>query len=112
MAIQSADPGSLLSRYRALIRARHASGALQKGDLRLVTSGGGGQVLAFFRTTPEEQVLVAHNLSDTIQTSGPYATTATTSETIFADPGATATVGGGGCSVTLLPRTTGIWRLK
>jgi glycosidase len=112
VTVQSVDPASLLSRYRALIRARHASAALQRGDLRLVTAGGGGHILAFFRSTTEEQVLVAHNLSDAIQMAGPYATTATTSETVFADPGATATVGGGGCSVTLLPRTTGIWRLK
>jgi glycosidase len=112
VAAQSADAASLLSRYRALIRARHASTALQKGDLRLVTAGGGGHVLAFFRSTPEEQVLVAHNLSDAIQTAGPYVTTATTSETVFADTGASIAVGGGSCTVTLLPRTTGVWRLK
>jgi alpha-amylase len=112
VAVQSADPASLLSRYRALIRAHHASVALQKGDLRLVTAGGGGHVFAFFRATAEEQVLVVHNLSDAIQTAGPYATTATTSETVFADPGASVAVGAGSCSVTLLPRTTGIWRLK
>jgi len=112
VAVQSADPASLLSRYRALIRARHASSALQRGDLRLVTSGGGGHVLAFFRTLADEQVLVAHNVSDSIQTAGPYATKATTSETVFADTGASVSVGAGSCSVTLLPRTTGVWRLK
>ena len=112
VSIQTGDPASLLSRYRALIRARHASVALQKGDLRLMTSGGGGRVFAFFRSTTDEQVLVAHNLSDSIQTAGPYATTATTSETVFADTGAGVSVGGGSCTVTLLPRTTGIWRLK
>jgi glycosidase len=112
VAVQTTDPASPLSRYRAFIRARHSSAALQKGDLRLVTAGGGGHVLAFFRNTPEEQVLVAHNLSDAIQTAGPYATTATTSETVFADTGASVAVGGGACTVTLLPRTTGVWRLK
>jgi alpha-amylase len=112
VAVQSADPASLLSRYRALIRARHASAALQKGALRLATSGGGGHVLAFFRTMGDEQVLVAHNLSDSIQTAGPYVTAATATETVFADTGVSIAVGGGSCSVTLLPRTTGIWRLK
>ncbi|HVN33210.1 MAG TPA: alpha-amylase family glycosyl hydrolase [Thermoanaerobaculaceae bacterium] len=112
VATESADPASLLGRYRALIRARHTSLALQKGDLRLVTAGGGGHVLAFFRSTTEEQVLVGHNLSDAIQTAGPFATTATTSETVFADTGASIAVGGGSCTLTLLPRTTGIWRLK
>jgi glycosidase len=112
VATENVDPASLLPRYRALIRARHASVALQKGDLRLVTAGGGGHVLAFFRSTAEEQVLVAHNVGDAIETAGPYATTATTSETVFADTGATIVVGGGSCTVTLLARTTGIWRLK
>jgi glycosidase len=112
VATQGPEPNSLLSRYRALIRARHASSALQRGDLRLVTSGGGGHVLAFFRTTGDEQILVAHNVSDSILSAGPYATTATASETAFADFGASVSVGAGSCSVTLLPRTTGIWRLK
>ena len=69
-------------------------------------------MLAFFRTAAEEQVLVVHNVSDSIQTAGPYATTATAAETVFADPGASVSVGTGSCSVTLLPRTTGIWRLR
>ncbi len=112
VAAESPDPGSLFSRYRALIRARHASVALQRGDLRFVTAGGGGHVLAFFRTAGDEQVLVAHNVSDAFQSAGPYATTATASETVFADTGASVVVGAGACSVTLLPRTTGIWRLK
>jgi alpha-amylase len=112
VATEKDDPTSLLSRYRALIRARHASVALQKGDLRLLGSGGTRGVLAFFRGTTEEQVLVAHNVTDAIQTAGPYATSATMVETIFADTGASVALGRGSCSVTLLPRTTGIWRLK
>jgi len=75
-------------------------------------TGGGGHVLAFFRAAGDEQVLVAHNVGDSILSAGPYATTATASETVFADTGASIAVGPGSCSVTLLPRTTGIWRLK
>ena len=112
VASQTGDPSSLLSRYRALIRARHSSAALQKGDLRILASGSGAHVLAFLRTTTGEQVLVAHNLGDSIQTAGPFTTTATSFETVFADVGTTFSVAGGSCSVTMLPRTSGIWRLK
>jgi glycosidase len=111
VAGETADPTSLLSRYRALIRARHASEALRQGDLRLLGTGASGRVLAFFRTKGDEQVLVVHNVGDSIQ-SASYATTVAAAETVFADQGASVSVGAGSCTVTLLPRTTGIWRLK
>jgi glycosidase len=112
IATQISESNSLLSRSRALIRARHASAAMQRGDLRLVTSGDGRHVLAFFRTTADDRVLVVHNVGDSMLTAGPYATTATASVPVFANPWPTPTVGAGSGSVTLLPRTTGIWRLK
>ncbi len=111
VASETGDAGSLLSRYRALVRARRSSQALRQGDLTLLGSGAGARVLAFVRAKGGERVLVAHNLSDAIQ-SGSFAVAASSSETVFADVGASLSVGSAACSVTMLPRTTGIWRLK
>jgi len=60
VAGQTKDPGSLLSHYRRWIRTRHASPALSRGTIRLVS--GEGPVLAFVRATGTQRVLVAHNL--------------------------------------------------
>jgi glycosidase len=62
VAAQAGDPGSLLSHYRRLIRARHASEALSRGSLTLLE--GSPMVLAFVRETPRERVLVVHNLGE------------------------------------------------
>jgi glycosidase len=59
---QAADPGSLLSHYRRLIRARHASEALARGSLTVLESA--PTVLAFARETSRERVLVVHNLGE------------------------------------------------
>ncbi len=64
VAAQSGDPRSLLSRYRELIRLRHASEALSKGTLELVTSAKlDAPVLAFVRRGAKEAVLVLHNVT-------------------------------------------------
>jgi glycosidase len=62
VAAQTGDPGSLLSHYRRLIRARHASEALARGSLTLLESS--PTVLAFVRETPRERVLVVHNMGE------------------------------------------------
>ncbi|HVR99344.1 MAG TPA: alpha-amylase family glycosyl hydrolase [Thermoanaerobaculia bacterium] len=63
VAAQTGDPDSLLTHYRNLIRARHNSIALRRGDLVLRTpTTTNSPVLAFLRQTPEETVLVLHNL--------------------------------------------------
>jgi alpha-amylase len=66
VAAQTKDPASLLSHYRRLIRLRHASRAIQRGRLELLTTE--GPVLAYVLTDGSERVLVAHNLGD--QTAG------------------------------------------
>ena len=82
VAAQTSDPGSLLSRYRNLIRVRKSSQALAKGELVLLTPvTGASPILAFLRRTPEETVLVAHNLSDNFASGGPYTVTGTSFET-------------------------------
>jgi glycosidase len=63
VAAQTGDPGSLLSHYRRLIRARKASPALRRGRLELLTVE--GPVLAYLLARDGETALVAHNLSAT-----------------------------------------------
>ncbi|MFN7985973.1 MAG: alpha-amylase family glycosyl hydrolase [Thermoanaerobaculia bacterium] len=114
VAAQTGDPSSLLSRYRALIRARRDAPSLAKGDLTLLTPlSGTTPVLAFLRTTPTETVLVAHNLSDSFASAGPYAVNGTSFEKVFVDAGTPDPSGSpGAVRVSLLPRGTGIWRVK
>jgi glycosidase len=114
VAAQSNDPGSLLSFYRNLIRARRSSPALSRGDLVLLSQVAGvAPVLAFLRTTPEETVLVAHNLSDGFVSAGPFAVNGTSFEKVFVDGSAGDPSGSpGSIRVSLLGRGTGIWRVR
>ena len=58
---QSQDPGSMLSLYRRLIRARRASPALERGTHRSLF-GVGPDLLAYLRDADGERVLVLLNL--------------------------------------------------
>lgn len=105
---QSADPGSLLSHYRRWIRARHASPALSRGELRLLR--GEGPVLAFVRTHGTERVLVAHNLGpDPQELSLGVETSAL--QPVLATDGATATREGAGVKIRLPAYASGAFRL-
>ena len=114
VASQSGDPASLFSHYRNLIRARKAAPALAKGGLVLLSPvTGASSALAFLRETPEETVLVVHNLSDGFVSAGPYAVEGTSFERVFADGAAGDPSGGpGAVRVNLLARGTGIWRVR
>ncbi|HET9227583.1 MAG TPA: alpha-amylase family glycosyl hydrolase, partial [Thermoanaerobaculia bacterium] len=73
VAEQTGDDSSLLSHYRKLIHARKSSKALREGSLELITSGvKSDPVLAFYRQSPGERVLVLHNLGAEAMTAGPY----------------------------------------
>jgi alpha-amylase len=61
VALQTADPASLLSLYRDLIHLRLEHPALQVGDYRPVASREAGLV-AYLRSSDEETVLVIINL--------------------------------------------------
>jgi alpha-amylase len=105
---------SLLSRYRALIRARRSSEALSRGGLKLFTATSGvSSTLAFERMLGDERVLVVHNLTDSNVSAGPFSVPGTARELLFADPNVSnlsATLSG--WLVNLPPRATGIWRIK
>jgi glycosidase len=108
VAAQSADPASLLSHYRALIRARHASPALAVGGLEVV--GREGSVLAFLRTEGKERVLVGHNLGDQpVETL--VAVSARTASRLFATPGASVALAGGSVRLTLPANGSVVFRL-
>lgn len=111
VAAQSADPASLLSRYRQLIRARQGSAALRRGGLTPLASGSPA-LLAFTRATAGETVLVVHNLSGAAVTSSALSAPGTTAAPVFADPGAAAVRGADGWTVTLPARASAAWRLE
>ena len=62
IALQSADPNSLLSLYRALIHIRNNHAALRVGDFSLIESGD-KSVFASLRFSRAETILVIVNLS-------------------------------------------------
>lgn len=113
VASQTGDRTSLLSRYRDLIRLRHASGAIAKGNLELLTPPTSSPTLAFLRVEGAERVLVVHNLTDSFVTGGPYSVTAAGSERLFTDDGVGDPSGPSGAwRVTLAPRATAVFRLR
>jgi alpha-amylase len=63
VASEAADPGSLLSAYRALVHLRNGHPALQHGGFARITTGAKG-IAAGLRSAPEEQLLVVSNLRD------------------------------------------------
>jgi alpha-amylase len=114
VAAQTSAPGSMLSRYRALIRARQASEALSRGGLKLFTSTSGvSSTLAFVRTLGEERVLVVHNLTDSTASAGPFVVPGTTAEALFTDRNVSELKGSAsGWQVNLPARSSGVWRIK
>jgi glycosidase len=109
VAAQTGDPGSLLSRYRKLIRARHASVALTRGTLDVLL--GSGPILAFVRSQENERVLVAHNLGDAPQTAS-LSVAAAGGEPLFVDDGVAVTFSGVSAGLTMSPHASAILRLK
>jgi glycosidase len=111
---QKADPGSLLSRCRELIRARRSTSALRQGGIEvLAPASPQPAVLAFTRRSAAETVVVAHNLGGETVTAGPWPVKAASCERIFADPGVGDAAGSpAGWSAPLPPRGSGIWRCR
>jgi glycosidase len=114
VASQIANPNSLLSHYRNLIRTRKASPALTNGQIQLLTpSTGRSPVLAFLRTNADERIFVAHNLSSSFAVAGPYPITAISAERLYLDGSSVDPSGSSGnWTVPLPPHSTGIWRMR
>lgn len=112
VAAQTGDPGSLLSHYRRLIRLRHASPALRKGRLALLSPGDRSTpVLAFLRETKGERLLVIHNVSAAAVEAGPYAFKARRLDSLFG-PNLDVQKGPQGWTARIPSGATGVWRLK
>jgi alpha-amylase len=109
VAAQASDPGSLLSRYRTLIHARHASAALAHGGLEVLRSD--GPLLAFLRTEGDERELVVHNLGDEAQRAT-FALPLARAEPVFADAGATLEPSAGGAVAQVPPHASAAFRLR
>ncbi|MFO0582645.1 MAG: alpha-amylase family glycosyl hydrolase [Anaeromyxobacter sp.] len=112
VAAQANDPGSLLSRYRALLRARKASPALSGGDLALLPRVPGVRAVAFLRRGGGETVLVVHNLGATPVDLPSLQAPGATAEPVFVDAGASLVREEGGLRARLAPRSTAAWRLR
>jgi glycosidase len=61
VALETADPASLLSRYRSLVHLRNQHAALRVGEYSSVESNS-NQVLAFLRVSQAESLLVLINM--------------------------------------------------
>ncbi len=109
VAAQTADPGSLLSHYRALIRARHASPALAHGSLELLTER--GPVLGFVRRSGDDRVLVVINLGGKPERVS-LALEARRAEPLTATTGLTVDTTGAAAQVALPPHASGVFRLR
>ncbi len=108
VAAQTGAPASLLSHYRKLIRARHASPALARGELSLLSSE--GPLLAFVSTDGVERVLVVHNLgAEPVRNLLHVA--AKGAAPLFATTGASVTFRGGETVVELPAHGSAIYRL-
>jgi hypothetical protein len=112
-AAETGDPESLLSAYRFLIRARHNSEALRKGNLTVLTKAGEATpVLAFLREAEGEKILVLHNLGDAPVEAGPYNVPGVP-DPFFVSPGVPPPTGGSGAFKVKLPaHGSGIWKLR
>ena len=74
VAVQTADPDSLLAHYRTLIQLRGQFAALRTGNWMLVDSGS-PQVYAYLRYTDDETILVMMNLGEDEVFAGTYGLT-------------------------------------
>jgi glycosidase len=109
VAAEANDPGSLLARYRTLIRVRHASEALRIGDLALLPAEAG--TLAFLRRGGRDAALVVHNLGTGPVVAGPFELPGGQPAALLADPGVALSRTKAGWTVALPAGASGVWRL-
>jgi alpha-amylase len=114
VAAQLDDRSSLLSHYRNLIRLRASSQALSHGSIQVLTSPSmSSPVLAFLRRSNDQLVLVAHNLSDSFASAGPFAINAISAKPLFTTGTMAAPSGTSGqWNLSMPPHSSGVWEMK
>ncbi|MFA6955963.1 MAG: alpha-amylase family glycosyl hydrolase [Thermoanaerobaculia bacterium] len=114
VAREANDSSSLLSRYRDLIAARKKSAALRKGTIApLNTQASGASYAAWTSTWEGETVLVVHNVTGGFISTSALNVAGTTAEKVWADNNVSTPVKGpNGWTVSLPPRSSGVWRMK
>jgi glycosidase len=110
VAAQVDDPDSLLSRYRELIRVRHASEALRSGEIEVLAPGD-PSVLAYLRRAQAETILVAHNLATREVIVELPRERPGDLRPLLVEPGVSLRGGAGILSLVLPPHATGVWHL-
>ncbi len=108
VAVESADPASLLNHYRALIRLRRCSAALRLGALETLTVPAGA--LAYVRELGPARVLVVHNLGASAL-SAELSLSAASAELAYASGAGAGLTKGTPWTVTLPAGVSAIWRL-
>jgi len=114
VASQRADPTSLLSLYRQLIRLRQRWQPLRRGTTEvLVGMPHGDAVLALQRRAGEQRLLVLHNLTDQPAEAGPFLIEATAVRPLWTSaPSAEPMAVLGAIGVLLPPRASGVWLIE
>jgi len=109
---QTDDPGSLLSHYRGLIRARSASQALASGRLVLDHDlAADTPIVWYLRQRDEQRALVVINLGSRPMTAGPLPVEGSPAELLYSDGTSAAPAGAPGSWTLLMPPySTAIWR--
>ena len=111
VADQTGDPGSLLSHYRGLIRARSASPALGAGTAELPEHSSPA-VFAIVREHPDQRVLALVNLTGGFLVAGALDVDGRPTRELYSDAPVGIWSGGpGNWSITLPPHGTTIWEL-
>ncbi|HEV7672313.1 MAG TPA: alpha-amylase family glycosyl hydrolase [Thermoanaerobaculia bacterium] len=111
VAAETADPNSLLSIYRLLIRARHHSNSLRFGTIEKVDPPGQpAAILSYLRRYEGAHAIVVHNLSGAEVEAGPFYVGGGF-DPIYVSPGVPPPTGGKtGRKVKLPPYSSGVWR--
>jgi glycosidase len=107
-----ASAGGGFTTGKPWFKLRHASAALMKGDLKLLSPGDRSTpVLAFLRQSGKDRVLVVHNVTASEVEAGPYQIPGKRLQVLFG-PTAKPVKGRDGWTVRLPAGASGVWKVR